>query len=193
MTKKVNLRKASAIQKEIGNYLQENQIQTSVSVPLLTTEAEAIIIKARNEQFDRYNTTMKLNEVLYAIRDAVSKANADSGISSLLSQEAEIKSSMRTLDKIKNANVAPSNAVLESMIQQATGSSSSDEYYGSRRRSNLDVDVLTEETIASAKKIIIDLKRKRSKINEQVLALNVKTEIEINDDSYSLLKELGIV
>ena len=81
--------------------------------------------------------------------------------------------------------------VLDSMIVQKTNSTK-DSYY-SGNSSTLTVGLLTEEFAVEVNKDIIALKRERNKVNESVLALNVKTEIEISDANYRELEVLGIV
>ena len=191
MTKKINLRKASAIQKEIGNFLQENQIETTVEVPLLVQEANIAIAKSQDTMHKRVTLHLKLNDILFNIRASVSIANNTSGISSLLARTNLIKSQLSLLNKVKKAEPTVVLKVLDSMIVQKTNSTK-DSYY-SGNSSTLTVGLLTEEFAVEVNKDIIALKRERNKVNESVLALNVKTEIEISDANYQELEVLGIV
>jgi ribosomal protein S13 len=53
--------------------------------------------------------------------------------------------------------------------------------------------VLAQAQIDQAKKQISDLKKQKQKINDEVLELNIKTEIPLSDEIANVLAQEGLV
>jgi hypothetical protein len=53
--------------------------------------------------------------------------------------------------------------------------------------------VLRQEQIDTFKALVLHLKKQKQKLNDEILELNVRTEIELTQDIVDSLKEVGLL
>jgi len=60
-------------------------------------------------------------------------------------------------------------------------------------RNSVDTTVITQDMVESANQSIKNLKKEKLELNDEVLALNIKTEITLCDSDVEFLKSEGIL
>ncbi len=183
---KINLRKASIVQDllqdEIGRF---DQVPYTVHPNLFETN----ICEQVQQQLVAFEEAQAKVEVYQearrVLRTLVAKYNAKAGINELLAEDAMLASrERRQRNIVTNSKPRLSdeaiNRQLESLLQ-------SDEYSRS-----IKLDVLPVETITAIEDRIEAIKRRRRKIKDQLLVINITTEIEVPKKVATLIKELGL-
>ena len=183
----LNLRKANAIQLSISEALSSINISESVSI----TEFEdpvKVIQQANDELFANDARKQKLLNVLYNIRALVATANASSGISTALAKCAYIDKRIASLSSIANGRAMTDLEVIKGKLEKIKASDK--EYY---RDDYVSTSVLGQDQIDQAKAEVKRLKKTKQSLNDEILELNVKTEIPLTDDTVAVLTEEGIL
>ena len=150
--------------------------------------------KANTALMENDARRQKLLLALYNIRGLVGAANASAGIDLSLSKAAFIDKRIGQLEELANATVITDLAVINGKLEKIR----SDKSETSRSRiygytDTVSTSVLSEDQIAQAKAEINTLKRQKQKINDDVLELNIKTEIPLSADVVTTLLFEGLV
>ena len=53
--------------------------------------------------------------------------------------------------------------------------------------------VVSQDQIDQAKSEILNLKKQKQKLNDEILELNIKTEIPLSDETVKLLQQEGLI
>lgn len=190
---KITLRKASALQ----NAIQEAIKQIDISVKTELNEFEDVQTK-----LDAVNATLIKNDqrrasltaCLYDIRSLVGTANAASGINDRLAKAAYIDKRLGQLAGLVQAEAQQDNlTVIVGKVEKLKSDK------GESRRSlygyndTVSTGVLVAEQVAAFKSQVLDLKKAKQKLNDEVLELNVRTEIELPTEVEMVLNQEGLV
>jgi hypothetical protein len=92
-------------------------------------------------------------------------------------------------------NLAPSAATgsaLAAEIESRKANSNNERVSIYGRDYSLDVNVVPAEAIAEAKKELEAIRRRRRKIKDEMVSINVRTEIEVPEQVALVLTELGL-
>lgn len=191
MTVKVSLRKANAIQQNIGDLMKNIQIKVQVEVnefldPVATLQAANDAVMAADVR--RADLLM----ALYSIRATVGVANFSSGIGNRLSHLAYIDKRLAQLDTLVHENAKLKDlAVITGQLEKIRNRREEHRLYG--YESSVSTGVLQQSQIDSIAGIMRELKKQKQKLNDEVLELNVRTEVELTDDVEAILVKEGIL
>jgi ATP/maltotriose-dependent transcriptional regulator MalT len=191
---KITLRKASALQTAIQEAVKN--IEVTVKVELNEFEDAQVALATANAkviQADQRRTT--LTKVLYRIRAQVGTSNVESGIAGKLTEAAYIDKRLSQLTAILGTETAQdSMAVIQGKldkIKNDKGENSRRSIYG--YSDTVSTGVLTQEQVAVFKAEHLVLKKEKQKLNDEILELNVRTEIELSADAVEVLTWEGLV
>lgn len=191
---KITLRKASALQTAIQEAVKN--IDVTVKVELNEFEdAQVALVTANTKaiQADQRRTT--LTKVLYRIRAQVGTSNVESGIAGKLTEAAYIDKRLSQLTALLGTETAQdSMAVIQGKldkIKNDKGENSRRSIYG--YNDTVSTGVLTQEQVAVFKAEQLVLKKEKQKLNDEILELNVRTEIELSADAVEVLTWEGLV
>lgn len=189
----ISLRKANVIQNGITEAIKKIKIEHTVELNEFQDVAVALE-KANTALMENDARRQKLLLALYNIRGLVGAANASAGIDLNLSKAAFIDKRIAQLEELANATVITDLAVINGKLEKIR----SDKSETSRSRiygytDTVSTSVLSEDQIAQAKAEISTLKRQKQKINDDVLELNIKTEIPLSADVVTTLLFEGLV
>ena len=191
---KITLRKASALQTAIQEAVKN--IEVTVKVELNEFEDAQVALATANAkviQADQRRTT--LTKVLYRIRAQVGTSNVESGIAGKLTEAAYIDKRLSQLTAILGTETAQdSMAVIQGKldkIKNDKGENSRRSIYG--YSDTVSTGVLTQEQVAVFKAEQLVLKKEKQKLNDEILELNVRTEIELSADAVEVLTWEGLV
>lgn len=187
---KLTLRKANALQNAIQEHVKEVAVTMTVSLnefqnpTVELTSALDTVVKN-----DARRTA--LTKVLYKIRAKVGFANATNGVSELLTDAAYIDKRLGHLKGLTESKVVEDFAVIEGKLEKIRTQEKSSRMYG--YSDTVDTGVLTAEQIEGYKAEMRDLKKQKQSINDKVLELNVRTEIELDAATVELLQTEQLV
>jgi hypothetical protein len=187
---KITLRKANALQNTIQDHIKTIDVSTSVSLNEFQTPAVELSV-ARNTLIANDIQRTKLTKALYGIRAQVGRANVESGVSDLLAEAAYIDKRLGHLKGLTESKVVEAEVVLNGKLEKLRNTDAKNRMYG--YNDNVDSGVLTADQIEGFKSEMRDLKKSKQTINDKVLELNVRTEIELDADAVALLQSAQLI
>ena len=187
---KITLRKANALQNAIQDHLKT--IETKVTVSLNEFQDPAGVVSvARGELVANDMRRAQLTKALYKIRAAVGKQNVYVGISDLLADAAYIDKRLGHLKGLAESEATEAHAVLKGKLDKIANDKSERRMYG--YNDTVSTGVLAADQIEGFKGDILSLKKQKQSINDKVLELNVRTEIELDADTLEVLTKEQLV
>jgi hypothetical protein len=187
----ITLRRASALQNSIQEAIKAIRVETEVELNEFQNVDAAITaaldaMQAASAQRDA------LTVALYAIRGQVSAANSAAGIDQRLTQAAMIDRQLGYVTEIAGAKAAQDRDVITGRLEKirATPAERSS-IYGFNN--SVSTSILSAYDIAAARARVQELKKAKQRINDEVLELNIRTEIELTVDTQNTLQAAGLV
>lgn len=187
---KITLRKANALQNTIQEHTKTIEVTTSFSLNEFQDPAKELAC-AREGVVANDARRNKLTKALYAIRAQVGKQNVYVGISDLLTEAAYIDKRLGQLKGLTEGKIAEDATVVAGKLQKLRDSEAKSRIYG--YGDTVDTGVLTADQVEGYKAEIRALKKQKQTINDKVLELNVRTEIELDADTIALLQAEQLV
>jgi hypothetical protein len=189
----ITLRKANAIQNSINDAVKNIKIEFNLELNEFQNVEEAIS-QANAQLVENDGRRQKLTMALYNIRALVGTANAASGIDTALAKAAFIDKRIAQLEQLAAANeMTPLDEIKGKLekIRTRVNDHSRASIYG--YNDTVSVSVLSKDQIAQAKAEILNLKKQKQKLNDEILELNIKTEIPLADDTAAVLQTEGLL
>ena len=189
----ISLRKANAVQNGINEALKGIEIKTTLELNEFQ-DVVAELKKANDVLFTNDSRRQRLLLALYNIRGLVGAANASSGIDMKLATAAFIEKRIAQLETLSKLEAVTDLAVINGKLEKIRNDKSE-----SARRSiygyndTVSTTVVSQEQIAQVKTEIQNLKKQKQKLNDEILELNIKTEIPLSEDVVKTLSEEGLV
>lgn len=180
---KITLRKASVLQNSILECIKSIVIKTEIDLNEFQ-DIQNELSKARIEVVENFNRRVKLYYVLYNIRVKIGHANLTSGISDILTQSAYIDKQLYDLNEILINQEVTDVKIIQGQLDKIKNRTQN--MYG--ERDIVRTSVLTQEDIKSYKTTMYNLKKQKQEMNDKILELNVKTEIELEENDINILK-----
>jgi uncharacterized protein YdcH (DUF465 family) len=187
---KITLRKANALQNTIQEHIKTIEVNTSISLNEFQTPSVELTY-ARGVLLQNDTRRNQLTKAVYAIRAKVGRANTEAGVADLLTDAAYIDKRLGQLKGLTEGKALESDVVLEGKLQKLREGEAKSRIYG--YNDTVDTGVLTAEQVEGYKSEIRNLKKEKQSINDRVLELNVRTEIELDADTVSLLQAEQLV
>ena len=191
---KITLRKASALQTAIQEAVKN--IEITVKVELNEFEdATAALATANAKVVAADQRRTALTKVLYVVRAQVGTANADCGINERLAKAAYVDKRIGQLTALIGAeSLQDSLTVVNGKLDKIRN----DKSENSRRSiygysDTVSTGVLVQDQIDAFKAEQLALKKDKQKLNEEVLELNVRTEIDLSDETVAVLTIEGLI
>jgi uncharacterized protein YdcH (DUF465 family) len=187
---KVTLRKANALQNTIQDHIKTVEVNTSFSLNEFQDPAKELAC-AREGVVANDARRNRLTKALYVIRAKVGRANTESGVADLLADAAYIDKRLGHLKGLTEGKASEDLSVVEGKLKKLRESEAKSRIYG--YGDTVDTGVLTAEQVEGYKAEMRSLKKEKQSINDRVLELNVRTEIELDADTVSLLQAEQLV
>lgn len=181
---KVSLRKANALQNAINDAVRNIKYATEISINEFQN-AEEVIASARTAAIDAVTRNGKLLQALYQIRKSVAVANTATEVSSKLADVAYLTKEIEYFNGLSSSQVRLSPEVVEGKLAKLRTKDETRSLYG---RDEVNTGVFTEADLAGFRKIVADAKKAKQKLQDQVLELNVRTEIELSNETVQTLQ-----
>ena len=191
MAIKISLRKANAIQVNVNDLLKTIQVKPVVEVSEFQNVTQ--VLQAANDAVMAADVRRSdLLMALYSIRATVGVANFQCGIGNRLSHLAYIDKRLQQLDSLVSENSLLKDLnVVNGQLDKIRNRREEHRLYG--YENTVSTGVLQQQQIDSIAGIVRELKKQKQKLNDEVLELNVRTEIELTDDVEAVLVKEGIL
>lgn len=189
---KINLRKASVVQQTIVDEVKRiGTEKTALSISLF----ESNIADKLDEQLAKVvETNRRAGRLLEAnrfLRATVARKNAEVGIADYLAEEAYLASAEARLKALSEVTPRQESASLQAEIDARKAAKDTERsIYGVTY--NVEVNVVPVEVIAKAKAELEGIRKRRRKIKDEMVSLNVRTEFEVPEQVALVLSELGL-
>jgi hypothetical protein len=189
----ITLRKASAIQNSINDAVKSIKVELTVELNEFVN-VETALAKANGDMVANDGRRQRLTMALYNIRALVGTANAQSGIDTNLAKAAFIDKRIGQLEELAKATEITELDVIKGKldkIKNDKGETSRRSIYG--YSDTVSTSVMSKAQIDQAKAEILNLKKQKQKLNDEILELNIKTEIPLSDEVVASLQAEGLL
>jgi hypothetical protein len=187
---KITLRKANALQNSIQDHIKTIEVKTVISLNEFQIPA-AEIACARDGVSTNDARRVKLTRAFYNVRASVGRANVETGIADLLTEAAYIDKRIAQLKGLTETEATDADAVVTGKLEKIRNDKSDRRMYG--YNDTVNVGVLTSEQIEVYKAEVRNLKKQKQSINDKVLELNVRNDIELDADTVAVLQTEQLV
>jgi hypothetical protein len=191
---KITLRKANAVQAAINEAVTSLDLTTDVSVNEFQKPL-AVMASARDTFSANLHTRTNLLNALYGIRRDVARANATAGVNDTLTKVAHLEKEIGHMTRLSKLKPQVEISVIRGKLGKikARDSSASDSYRFGETDDLVKTSIFKRNEIEDFRKQVVDMKKRKLLLQDALLELNVKTEIEIDTDSLPVLTEAGIL
>lgn len=189
---KINLRKASALQNAMQDLIRS--INVDFVVRLNEFQDPTAVLDARAKELTVADSRRNdLLVALYTLRAQVALTNASSGISGALARAAYTDKRIEHLTQMANSDPCQDMVVITGKLDKIRNrkEDSRASLYG--RDDEVSTGLLSPEAIARVREILRDMKKQKQAINDEILELNVRTEIELTAEVVEVLKRENLV
>jgi hypothetical protein len=187
----ITLRKANAIQNSINDVIKSIQVNGIVSINEFQNAEDLISARAK-EAVAAYERKMDLTNALYSIRGAVAGANGTAGIDSRLTEVARLDKAIAMAKEMSELTVrTEANVITGKLDKIKNRKEESRSIYG--REDEVNTGVLTQATVDQFKTSVLKLKKSKQKLQDEILELNVRTEITLSEQAVAVLSREGLL
>ena len=189
---KINLRKANALQLSIQEAIKSIKFDTEVKVNEFQV-AEDEIARMRNDFAAKQERHRGLLNSLYDIRKAVSQSNAVQGVDVKLADVALMDKKIQYLAELAGKSVRDSVEVVAGKMEKLRNRKEDTRslYYG--HDATVDTSIFTQEDIAGFRTAVSMGKKAKQKLQDELLEINVRTEIDLSADVVTVLTTEGLL
>ena len=187
---KITLRKAAVLQNAINDAIKQIDIKSEVALTEFH-KPEDEIARAATEAKANIQRRWALNSALHSIRLSVAQANHESGVNQHLTDVAALEKQIQFYTGLAGKELRESADVLAGKLRKMSEQEAKSRIYG--YGDTVNTSVFTAEDIAGFKKIVIDRKKGKQQIQDRILELNVRTEIELSDVAVATLQAEGLI
>ena len=173
---KITLRKANALQLAIGEAVKNIDIVTDAKINEFQNGEVEIARVAAEFQANLARRT-HLMDAMYQIRKAVSTANAGAGVDVKLADVAMLEKQVQFYNGLAGKKVRDEAAVVAGKLTRLAEGDTKSRIYG--YGDTVDTSVLTAEDIKSFRVKASTAKKAKQKLQDELLEINVRTEIEV--------------
>ena len=192
MYMKISLKKAATLVSAITEQLQTIALVTDKSVGEF--DEISVVDEAAAELADKIQKKLNLLEVQYAIRKKVAIANFGNDIDHVLNHIALLDKKLSLLTVLAKSKDRIDDEILSKMLQKLRERKSGGEsFYDNDIFKNVTTSVITKETRLEFEKLVKQLNKEKAEKKEELLKLNMVTEIQLSDFEVEILEDVGLV
>ncbi len=190
----INLRKAAVVQQIIQDEIKRlGQEDTKIRISLFDENVQTRLDEQAGKVIATAQRVGRLMEANRYFRATLARKNAEHGIADYLAEDAMLAAMEQRVTALTEVESRPDLEVLKKEI--AARQAQKDEkvsIYGATREYEVSVNVLPQNLIDSAKGELENVRRRRRKIKDEMVTINVKHEFEVPEQIASVLVELGL-
>lgn len=185
----ITIRRAANLQTSIQEILKG--LETSPSAEISIFADVSAEIGGATETFGKaLDRQAGLTSALFDIRRKTGKANAEAGISDLLTDQAELGMRIEQLSRIADAKPRETDEVNKRRADRLASREEPAQPYGrsSGPVEKMQVNLLDDALIDAKRTELMDKKRERTEIKDRLAELNAVTRITLSDATVATLK-----
>lgn len=186
----ISLRKASAIQNAIQETIRSIEINPLIQVSEFVDHPEQTINAAKHQLVENDGRRVDLAVAYYNIRSLVGAANVSCGINMKLATAAFVDKRIAQLGEMIAVGERDIGLV-ERRIEKIRATDNNSRLYG--REDSVTTSVLTSEQVTAFKSELQALKKEKQRLNDEILELNIKTEVPLGDNIVTTLTREGLI
>jgi hypothetical protein len=188
----ITLRKANALQLAIGEAVKNISAETDVKINEFQN-GEVEIARVATELQSNIAHRNQLLDAMYEIRQAVSAANAGAGVDVKLAGVARLEKDIQFYNGLASKKVREAVNVVEGQLTKLRESKddSRRSIYG--YATTVDTSVLTAEDIKNFRTAAAMVKKAKQKLQDELLEINVRTEIVLSTEMVAVLQSEGLL
>jgi hypothetical protein len=179
---KVSLRKANALQLAIKDAIKALSFEAAATINEYQVAAK-VINDAKVAFLANVGRRCALQNALYEIRKAVSAANSESGISAICADVARLEQDLVFYNTHAKAKVREEDGVVIGKLDRIRNRKE-DGFYGS---TDVTTGVLTQVEVQMFVDLVAKTKKEKQALQDNLLELNVRTEIELSAETVDAL------
>ena len=184
----VSLRKANAIQVAINEALKGLDFKTEVSINEFQ-KPEDVIASASKTFFDNVNRRNALLRALYEVRKSTASANAANDIDGRLADLAFLEKEVTFFTTHGKGQVRLEEAVITGKLEKIS-QRTEDSYYS---KAEVETSVFTQKDRETLAQLAVKAKKEKQKLQDELLELNVRTTIELSEQTVATLNSEDIL
>jgi hypothetical protein len=192
---KINLRKAAALVTEVRSAAKNIDTETVFSANLYSDNIRENASAKREMLLANIARRDQLEGVATGLRGLIGRANAESGINDLLSEDAYLEASETRLRGYIGTTPQEDWSTFNNMVaarKTSATSAPSRGIYGSFD-STTSVSLLTSSDIQKFNEQLTATRRRRREIKDRTVEINVRTEIEVSSEAETILRQEGLI
>lgn len=182
---KISLRKANALQIAINEAISGISLNAEIDISEFENPSEVIDIR-KNELLKNISKRMNLTGALYNIRKSVNEANHTSGIDNILTDIVQLEKSMQVYSALSKQRPMIDEKVIIGKLDKIRSKATGEAFYG--HETSVKTSFLLQSDLDSFKSASATFKKEKQKLQDQLLELNVRTEIDLNADTVKILE-----
>lgn len=187
---KVTLRKAAQIISQIQNWKNENTVTPGVMLSKSTVTNAREFLTSGAAKFTQFaETTLRLNDITYRIKNAVGVKNTEVGITERVGEMNGVETSIKFINTYRKWLDQPVNIEQTEVLFQQMQSDANQDW----RYSTIEASFVEAGTTDSLKNRLSQLKKRKNVISDELVALNSSNHVVIDDADYAFLESLDIV
>lgn len=185
----ITLRKANAIQQSILDMIRGIPLESTVAINEFENPDEKIA-EATTKLGASIAAVSQLYQALYGIRLLVGEANAKNGIDSLLTNIAHTEKNIQLNTQVGNFPARTNIEVIKGKLEKLKTTENTSVY---SRSSEVTTGVMTDTFINQYKLSTNSMKKAKQQMQDKVLELNIKTEIELPSGIVAILQDADLL
>ncbi len=189
---KITLRKAKALQTSIYEVIQGLSLNPYVTI-MEFDDAEKVLKEANDKFLTAINTRDSLWAAYYTIRDLVAVANQNFGISKKLNEKALIEKRISDLALTQGDSYLQRNLNIIKSQQEKLTKIPVRESYAHQSFESISTGIFTADQQSQTKMNLASLKKQRQIIDDELLEINVRNQIDLDDNTVNVLKSINIL
>jgi len=187
----VTLRKANTIQNNIQDVIKSIKFESTIKLNEFQ-DAEAVINSAGEIFIKNLQRRDNLLVALYEIRKAVSKANDQAEISHRLAEVAHLEKQISFFENISSNDVREDEKVIAGKLEKIRNrKDDARSIYG--HGDEIHTSIFDKDELDGFKKIAAKAKKSKQKLQDEILELNVRTEISLSEVTVGTLAAEGLI
>ena len=188
----ITLRKANAVQNSIQEAIRGIKINFSIDINEFQ-DVNDELKKANDQLIGNDARRQKLLMAVYNIRGLVGTANSASGIDLKLATAAFVDKRIAQLEEFSKAQAMTDLAVITGKLEKIRNRKDETRASLYGHADVVTTSVVTKEQIEQVNAEIKNLKKQKQKLNDEILELNIKTEIPLSDEVVATLQSEGLI
>ncbi len=186
---KITLRKASVLQNNIQEVIKAISPKATVALNEFQ-DFHAVMAESKNTVLKDIDRLVNLNSALASIRSAIGTANVQSGVNDKLATSASLDRLVAIHENlVLDTNIVEDEKVIQGKLTKL-GATPQTYHYGD---SNVTVGVLEKADIDTLKGKMQSYKKQKQVLNDEILELNIRTEITLSQDIIDTLTAENII